>query len=360
MAGSCYCLDAFCEGDMAGAANVEVITCTRLQELALTKGDTAGLRYHASIPLRVYTGTVQHKKSGDEFKRLGMLNVAFPGWRRLTLEELGLLYTVGDMLSVAIERARLHATRLKAAQTEERNRLAREIHDTIAQDFSAIAFRLEAAEALLQQQTGFVPDERPVLTKVVHENIAIALELARKGLEEARRSVLDLRAAPLEGRTLAEALAALAAATQAQTKLRLRFEPANPLPTLSPAIEVGLYRVAQEALHNVVRHAKATQVILGLRATATQIVLTIEDNGIGNNGLDCYLEPLAADCRNDPDSDDTRFGLIGMQERARLLGGELYLEPAPKQGLRVVAVIPIHMSPRPAQLDGPPEKPVPE
>src|SRR5215210_9274125 len=191
MAGWCYCLESFRDGEFDDAANVGVVYCSRLRKLALAKGKTAGLRYHASVPLQVYD---------DEggLRRLGMLNVAGPEWRELEEDELSLLHTIGDMLSVAVERARLHARRLESAQIEERNRLAREIHDTIAQDLSAIAFQLEAAEALLSQQA---EPER------VRRSVTAALDLTRKGLEEARRSVLDLRAAPLEGRTLPAALA---------------------------------------------------------------------------------------------------------------------------------------------------------
>ena len=92
MEGSCYCLDTFRAGDLSGAANVNVITCSRLRGLV---GDTAGLRYHASIPLYA------------QGKKLGVLNVASADWRELVADDLRLLYTVGDVLSMAIERARL-------------------------------------------------------------------------------------------------------------------------------------------------------------------------------------------------------------------------------------------------------------
>lgn len=325
---------------IARAANVEIVTCTRLQELALTKGDTAGLRYHASIPLRVYTGdspTDQYRATASQaevgFKRLGMLNVAFPNWRSLTQDELELLYTVGDILSVAIERARLHANRLQAAQTtaqtEERNRLAREIHDTIAQDFSAIAFRLETAEALLQQET------EPAR---IRQQIAAALELTRKGLEETRRSVLDLRATPLAGRTLAQALDALIHTAQPQSQAAILFNATNVTGTLPPALEMGLYRVAQEALQNALRHAHASTIQIQLRASQTAITpnsqnsveLTIQDDG---EGFEWHSIDHSGTTR--------QFGLIGMRERIRLLGGEFQLQTAPGNGVRIVATVPL-------------------
>lgn len=308
MTGSCYCLDSLRDGGLDGAANVGVVSCSRLRKLAMAQGRTAGLRYHASVPLEV--------SDAAGLRRLGMLNVAGPEWRELDEGELSLLRTIGDMLGVAVERARLHARRLEAAQTEERNRLAREIHDTIAQDFSAISFQLEAAEALLVQ--GAEPER-------VQRSVAAALRLARKGLEEARRSVLDLRAAPLEGRTLPEALAALTATMDATEGPSVTFA-GEGTATLPPAVEVGLYRIAQEALQNALRHAAASRIALRLEAAPDRVRLTIEDDGRGFDG----------------DPDGSRFGLIGMRERARLLGGGFQVESAPGAGTRVLVEVSLH------------------
>jgi two-component system, NarL family, sensor kinase len=323
LAGWCYCLESFRDGGMGGATNVGVVTCSRLRKLALAQGDTAGLRYHASVPLQVLDLDATPNESGPSarsaFRRLGMLNVASPEWRQLSGEELELLRTIGDVLSVAVERARLQARRLASAHAEERNRLAREIHDTIAQDLSAIAFHLEAAEALMSGAEG----ER------ARRSVSAALDLARKGLEEARRSVLDLRAAPLEGRTLAEALAALAQATTGDG-LEIAFTaPAVPAP-LPPATDVALYRIAQEALQNALRHARASRITLRLERGADVVRLTIEDDG---QGFDVGAVASPRDTR--------RFGLLGMRERARLLGGDVHVESTPGVGTRVTATIPL-------------------
>src|SRR5574341_1693571 len=104
MQGSCYCLDTYKAGDLDGAANVNVITCSRLKKLV---DGTAGLRYHASIPLYA------HGKS------LGVLNLASADWRELTADDLRLLYTLGDLLSIAIERARLFARSVCAARSRK-------------------------------------------------------------------------------------------------------------------------------------------------------------------------------------------------------------------------------------------------
>ena len=114
----CYCLDTYRNGDLEGAANVNVLTCSRLKGLV---DGTDGLRYHASIPLYA------------QEKKLGVMNVASPGWRSLSRDDLQLLYTVGDLLAIAVERARLFSRSERFGAVEERNRLARDIHDTIAQ-----------------------------------------------------------------------------------------------------------------------------------------------------------------------------------------------------------------------------------
>ena len=123
MEGRCYCLDVYLDGDMKAAANVNVITCTRLSKLV---DGTDGLRYHASIPLYAHG------------RQLGMLNVASPDWQEITDEDLRLLYTVGDMLGIAIERTRLYEQSVEMGTISERNRLAREIHDTLAQGLAAL------------------------------------------------------------------------------------------------------------------------------------------------------------------------------------------------------------------------------
>lgn len=297
MEGSCYCLSTFQEGDLEGAANVNVVECSRLHGLV---DGTDGLRYHASIPLYAHG------------KKLGVLNVASPDWRRLSAEELQLLYTVGDLLGIAIERARLFGRSAQLGALEERNRLAREIHDTLAQGLTAVSLQLESADAMLEAGT---ESER------VRQHVQQALALTRANLEEARRSVMDLRATPLEGRTLNEALAELA--RQMEAPVRFSVSGSRPLP---PHIEIGLYRVVQEALTNVTRHAQATQVTLALLLTPEQVDLVIVDDGQGFNLADVA---------------DNRFGLVGLQERVKLLNGRFHLESSPGAGTRLEVTIPL-------------------
>jgi two-component system NarL family sensor kinase len=302
MEGWCYCLESYEEGDLAGAANVNVITCTRLKNLVQGAN---GLRYHASIPLYAHG------------KELGVLNLASTDWRELSADDLRLLYTVGDLLSIAIERARLYAHSTEVGAVEERNRLAREIHDTLAQGLSAIALQLETADALLESGQ---PPER--IQQAIHQ----ALHLARTNLDEARRSVLDLRAAPLEGRTLAEAIRQLVQEVTAKAALVINFQAVGAQQPLPVALEAGIYRVAQEALANIISHAHATSADLHLLVTLETVQLTIQDNG-------CGFEPEAVT--------PNRYGLTGMNERVRLLGGQLEIQSALGAGAKVVVTVPL-------------------
>jgi two-component system, NarL family, sensor kinase len=306
MEGTCYCLDTYHAGDLEGAANVNVVTCSRLRWLM---DGTDGLRYHASIPLYAHG------------KKLGVLNVASPDWRKLSADDLRLLYTVGDLLSIAIERARLFDRSVQLGAAEERNRLAREIHDTLAQGLAAITLQLEAADALLD--AGTKPDR-------AHESVRHALALTRRNLEEARRSVLDLRAAPLEGRSLAEALGSLAEETAAKNDLALHWNVTGGSYPLPVRVEIGLYRIAQEALTNVIRHAQADCLSAQLVITPSQVQLVIEDDG---QGFDSAQIPKG------------HYGLIGINERAHLLGGQLKLESCPGEGTRIEIVVPLEIKP---------------
>ena len=315
MTGSCLCLDTFLSGSLEGAANVDVLRCSRLKNAERDSDPSAlGLRFHASVP--IYAGNT----------RLGIMNVASEDWRELQIEELQLLHIISDQIGLAIQRARLSAEHTHAAARlatiEERNRLAREIHDTLAQGLAAITLQLETADALAQA--------RP---QRAHEAIQRALSLARSNLEEARRSVMDLRAGPLQDHTLLEALAALATndVGEPQDSLTVQFTyaPATRFPILPARVEVTLYRIAQEALANTRKHAQAHQAILSLCADDHRVCLSIQDDGKGF----------------DPDTvtqsiEQGHFGLAGMSERVRLLNGTICIQSETGEGTSIDIVVP--------------------
>ncbi len=298
----CWCITDFNEGKLT-PKNIDVIECSRLQPAVRAKAVdlTRGLRYHASIPLYF-----QHKP-------LGIMNVTGPSWRKLTPAELRLLSTIAYQVGIAIERARLAEEGARLARAEERARIAREIHDTLAQGLTAIALHLEGALPHVGRNPGRA---RARMTR--------ALEAARASLEEARRSVLDLRAAPLEGKPLGEALAALGRAFTAETGIpvHVRAAPGLDLPL---RIEAELFRITQEALANVRRHARANAVEIALAAGPRRVRLSVQDDGVG---FDSRAVP------------ERSHGIIGMRERARLLGGRLRIESRRRRGTLVLASAP--------------------
>jgi two-component system NarL family sensor kinase len=160
--GGCSCNSLFKSGELHTAVNI--VQCSRLAEV---EGDRRGLEFHACAPLH------------SEDRMLGILNVASPGWDVFTPDTLLLLSAVGAQLGTAIERSRLSHQAVVLAALEERNRIAREIHDTLAQGLAAITLHLEAAQALAE-----------IKPETARHKIAQALNLARTSLHEARRSVL--------------------------------------------------------------------------------------------------------------------------------------------------------------------------
>lgn len=320
----CWCIDDFNEGKLT-PKNIDVIECSRLRPAVQANATelTRGLRYHASIPLYF------------QDKPLGILNVTGPSWRKLTADELRLLTTIGYQVGIAIERARLAEDSARLARVEERARIAREIHDTLAQGLTAIALHLESAI----NQVGKNPDR-------VRERLERALAMARESLEEARQSVLNLRAAPMAGKPLAEALGGLARAFTSETGVRAHVRDAA-IRSLPLRIEAELFRIAQEALVNVRRHAGATEVAIALddgkgsmnasRAKGSKakrpgakdllsVRLTVRDNG---KGFDPKTVP------------EDHQGIVGMRERARLLGGRLRVDSRPGRGTAVIASVPV-------------------
>jgi two-component system NarL family sensor kinase len=200
---------------------------------------------------------------------------------------------------------------------EERNRLAREIHDTLAQGLAALTLQLETADALVEAGA-----EAERTRQVLQQ----ALALTRASLDEARRSVLDLRAAPLEGRTLAEALTTLAETEGARAGVIVTVEVVSGSRPLPARVEAGLYRIAQEAITNVVRHAAARHLTARLTTQPAQVQLTITDDG---RGFDPGQVPV------------NRYGLVGLNERAKLLGGRLTVQSSPGAGTRLDVVVPL-------------------
>ena len=306
----CWCIDDFRDGELT-PTNIDVIECSRLEPAFRGKSAAlaSGLRYHASIPLYF------------QDKPLGIMNLTGPEWRKLTPDELQLLATIAYQVGIAIERARLAEDATRLARAEERTRLAREIHDTLAQGLTAIALNIEGAMHRLEKH----PEQ-------ARERLERALAMARENLEDARRSVLDLRsAAGLEGKPLAEALRGLARAFTSDTGVPATVHAAN-VGQLPLRTELELYRIAQEALTNVRKHARAHSVEVVLRRRGNTLTLLVRDDGQG------FQRTPRLQRSQDG---GTGQGLVGMRERARLLEGRLQVSSTPGGGTRVLARVPV-------------------
>jgi two-component system, NarL family, sensor kinase len=298
---SCWCLELFCNGDLT-ARNIDVVECSRLAA-AVRSPDAAathGLRCHASVPLY----------AGD--RPLGVMNLAMHGWRRLTRHELDLLTTIANQLAVAIERARLVEQATERARAEERARLARDVHDTLAQGLTAIALQIESGLTTLSRRDR----SRAALTR--------ALDVTRQSLDDARQAIRQLRSPSTANRPLAEALAILSRRFTAETGVRVDVDAGTE--AVPPEIEAELYQIASEALANVRRHAAVGEAAVRLAVESGRVRLIVSDSGRG-------FRTRAARRRG--------FGLLGIEERARAVGGRATIRSTPGRGTTITVTVPL-------------------
>jgi DNA-binding NarL/FixJ family response regulator/two-component sensor histidine kinase len=232
-----------------------------------------------------------------------------------------LVEPIAGLLALALEHQRLDQQASALAVVEERNRLAREIHDTLAQSLTGIIINLESLKP-------YATHRSPADAEVLGETET----LARRALEEARRSVLGLQPTPLQHQSLRDALAAELAGLAQRAGLATQFYVQGEERPLAPDVAAALFRVAQEALQNIYKHAAARHVILGLAYEVDAAVLSVEDDGVG-------VMPAAPS----PDASGG-FGLLSMAARAHSLGGELRLSSQPGHGTTVRAILPYSRS----------------
>ena len=219
----------------------------------------------------------------------------------------------------AVYQLRLQQIRSRFALVlAERARLAREIHDTLAQGFVGISSQLDAVSMCM-------PNE----SDQARRYLDLARKMARHSLTEARRSVMDLRASVLEGQDLAAALQSGTAQWTAGSNVEVSIDISGPENPLSQDMEQHLLRIAQEAVTNVLKHAGASRIWVKLHREARKIYLRIVDNGRGFEQQDVFAD-LGG-----------HFGLIGMRERAERLGGELHLKSRPGEGTQVEVTVPL-------------------
>jgi signal transduction histidine kinase len=205
------------------------------------------------------------------------------------------------------------------AMTQERNRLAREIHDNLGQTLTIVNVQLEAAKAVMDSD----PDR-------AWDAIDKGQEMAKKGLTDVRESVAALRESPLSNRTLREAIASLVEESQS-SGIVSEFKVSGEARALENKVALALYRAAQEGLTNVRRHARASRVDVLLDFQPGEVRLEVRDNGVG------ATETAGG------------FGLLGIRERMHLLGGRLEIHTGPGQGFRLTASVPTPDADRPDQ-----------
>jgi PAS domain S-box-containing protein len=229
-------------------------------------------------------------------------------------DEQVFLRAVADQTAVALENARLFAEARGKAALEERQRLARELHDSVSQALYGIALGAKTARKLVDQNPQLVADP-----------LDYVLTLAEAGLAEMRALIFELRPESLETEGLVAALEKQAAALRARHEIEVETSLCDE-PGASPEVKDALYRIAQEALHNTVKHARAGSVKIEMGCVPGQITLEVTDDGVGFDAGGDFPGHL---------------GLRSMRERAGRLGGTLELESSPGGGTVVRARIPI-------------------
>jgi signal transduction histidine kinase len=231
------------------------------------------------------------------------------------------------------ENAELHAQLVAQAKeagiVEERQRLAGEIHDTLAQGLVGIITQLQAAE-----QTRGRPEESS-------RHLDLARTLARSSLTEARRSVRALRPEQLEQATLAEALGGLVETWAQQSKITAELDVVGRPVAAGDEADAAAFRITQEALTNVAKHAAATKVRVTLTYLDDAMLLDVADNGLG----------FSTASRTTPVSPADGYGLVGMRRRAERVGGRLTIESSPGSGVTVNFCVPLPAMPDSGSAD---------
>ncbi len=203
------------------------------------------------------------------------------------------------------------------AQEEERRRVAREIHDGPAQTLANLAFRIEVCQKVMDQDLARARNEMEELKSQL-----------RQSLQEVRRIIFDLRPLALDDLGLAPALRAYLDGVAARTGIQVSFKVLGEERRLSPTTEVTLFRLVQEAVNNVWKHARAATVSVKIEFMPTRVRAVVEDDGMGFD----VEEALGAGGEH--------FGLVGMRERVALLDGTLDISSQPGRGSRIAFAIP--------------------
>ncbi|MDT5266539.1 MAG: two-component system, NarL family, sensor kinase, partial [Mycobacterium sp.] len=275
-----------------------------------------------------FTSMVSVPMETDPGGLVGVLNVHTVLRREFADRDVELLLVIGRLIAGAMHQARMHrqlvardrahenfVEQVIEAQELERRRLAGDIHDGISQRLVTLSYRLDAASRAVGDDSTSAADQ-----------LALARELDELPLGEARAALTGLRPPVLDDLGLAGGLASLA---RSIPLVHIDVELADS--RLPDHIEIALYRIAQECLQNVVKHAQATNAKLTFTLSDEHARLDIVDNGIG---FDTFEKPLGGD-------EMGGYGLLSMAERAEIVGGRLNIRSRPGSGTAVTATIPL-------------------
>lgn len=219
-----------------------------------------------------------------------------------------------QQLTIAHHRLRQYALRIQdQAALQERNRIAREIHDAVGHSLTALRIQLENARLFSHSDT-----------HKTENHLEVAQQLAAKALSEIRQSVSTLQSDPLQGKSLVTVLEQLCLDFQQHTKGKFVYT-LDILGPLSKETSATVYRLLQEAMTNVARHSHADHIKLQVKTESGYLWLILEDNGIGF----------------DPAKNTAGFGLNNMKERTAAMGGHLQFVTAPGKGCQLKAQLPL-------------------
>ena len=275
-----------------------------------------GIRYVVLLPL-ITSGGAQDR----------MLMIASRRSYSFSMVRLRTYLTIGAQVALMLENFRLIEQAQQAGVSSERQRLARDIHDTLAQGFTSIVMKLEAAEARM-----------PSDLNTAQKYLAQARSIARESLTEARRYMWALRPETLERSSLPEALGRLAERWSQECGVDASVTVSGTPYPLPPETKVTLYRVAQEALTNCHKHARARQLMMSLSYMHNLVTLNVQDDGVGFDPA--HSRPPSGE------QGSGGFGLSGMRERVEQLRGALMIESTPGEGSTLIAVIPVAVGER--------------
>jgi two-component system sensor histidine kinase UhpB len=297
-----------------------------LAALCLSAGLTMVLLRETFGPIQSLRDATKRFNAGDHSARASATSLTDPDVAALVVE-INALWDRLEADAATIrdnsEQMERLAAQVISAQEEERRRVARELHDEAGQALTAVIIGLERG---LASMPDVYAADLPIQPRQLISNLR---DLAAQTLDEVRKLALELRPSVLDDLGLVAALRQYARAVEERTGLETQLtvvgldEGTERLP---PAVETALFRIAQEALTNAIRHARAKTVHVRLRRAPDQVSLEVRDDGVGLGAV--------------PPGDGEHLGMFGMRERARLLGGEFYVHPVSPSGTLVQVTIP--------------------